>query len=187
LENKRIFIGIPVKVNLKTVVEMIQTTVDAPYGNVKWVYGKNLHLTLAFIGDVDEAKLKVLSDELKSLNLGQPFNAVLSYTGLFPTAENPNVFWLGIDKGKERLKDIVEQIHGILKKYELPIDEKDFIPHVTIGRVRKNKELWKIGTNSYLNAVFSPSRFLVDSIHLYESEMTEKGVKYTTIVSNSLQ
>ena len=187
MESKRIFIGIPVKVNLKTVVEMIQTTVDAPYGDVKWVYGKNLHLTLAFIGNVDESQLKLISSELESINLGQPFNAVLSYTGLFPNSENPNVFWLGIDKGKDRLISIVDQIQGILKKLDLPIDEKEFIPHVTIGRVRKSKEIWKIGTNSYLNAVFSPTRFLVDSIHLYESEMTEKGVKYTTIVSNSLQ
>tara|TARA_S200000501_G_C20868400_1_gene763109 strand:- start:350 stop:913 length:564 start_codon:yes stop_codon:yes gene_type:complete len=187
LKNKRIFIGIPVKVNLNTVVEMIQTTVDAPYGDIKWVYGKNLHLTLAFVGNLEESQIKDIITELESMNFGQPFNAVLNYTGLFPNPENPNVFWLGIDKGRSRLNLIVDQIHSILNKLSLPINDKKFIPHVTIGKVRKNIDSWKIGTSSYLNAVFSPTRFLVNSIHLYESAMTEKGVKYTSIVSNSLQ
>ena len=72
---------------------------------------------------------------------------------------------------------LVNQINGILKKIGLPYEDKEFIPHVTIGRVRNKENVWKIGTNTYLNAVFSPTRFLVDSIHLYESKLTEKGIK----------
>tara|TARA_B100001029_G_C15027671_1_gene434750 strand:- start:138 stop:701 length:564 start_codon:yes stop_codon:yes gene_type:complete len=187
LKNKRVFFGIPVKVNLNTLIEMIQTTVDAPCGDIKWVYGKNLHLTLAFIGNIELDKIERLKEELKSVNFDQPFNAVLNYTGIFPTPKDPNVFWLGIDKGEDRFQSIVKKIREILLKLDLLIDTKEFIPHVTIGRIQNKKEAWKIDTNSYLNAVFSPTRFIVNSIHLYESIMTEKGVRYSTIVSKSLQ
>ena len=186
MENKRVFIGIPIRVNLQTIVEMIQTTIDAPYGDIKWVFGKNLHLTFAFLGNINQSQIDALSKELEKINLGQPFNAILDHTGTFPNSAEPRVFWLGIDKGKERLIQLESQINGILKKLDFEVDEKEFIPHVTIGRVRDKENVWKVGTSTYLNAVFSPTRFLVKSVHLYESEKTEMGVKYTTIVSNNL-
>ena len=187
MENKRTFIGIPLRVNLATVVEMIQTTIEAPYGDIRWVYGKNLHLTLSFLGKLEQTKIDELAKELEIINLGQPFNAILNHAGVFPNPDDPRVFWLGIDKGKERLIQLVHQLNGILKKIDLPVEDEDFFPHVAIGRVRNKDNVRKIDTSTYLNAVFSPTRFLVNSIHLYESEMTEKGIKYTTIVSNNLQ
>ena len=118
---------------------MIQTTIDAPYGDIKWVFGKNLHLTLSFLGNLNKSQLDDLSKELEAINFGQPFNAILNHTGTFPNPDEPRVFWLGIEKGKDRIIELVNQINGILKKIGLPYDEKEFIPHVTIGRVR-NKE-----------------------------------------------
>ena len=186
MESKRTFIGIPVKVNLQMIVEMVQSTIDLTFEDIKWVYGKNLHLTLAFLGNVNQSKIDELKKELQNVNLGQPFNTVLNHTGIFPNPQEPRVFWLGMEKGKNRLIEIVKQIHSILNKLDLPVDENEFIPHVTIGRLKNKVNTAKIDTNSYINAVFSPTRFLVDSIHLYESEMTENGVRYTTIVSNNL-
>ena len=184
--SKRIFLGIPVRVNISTMVEMIKTTVDAPYGDIKWVYGKNLHLTLAFLGNVEEIQINEISQSLEELNFGSPFNCVLSHTGVFPNPAEPSVFWLGIDKGKDQIIDIVEQLNEMLKKLKLPFEEKPFIPHITIGRVKNKENSWKIDTNTYLNAVFSPTRFPVNSVHLYQSELTQQGVKFKTIVSSSL-
>ena len=121
--SKRIFLGIPVRVNISTMVEMIQTTVDAPYGDIKWVYGKNLHLTLAFLGDVEEIQINELSQSLEELNFGTPFNCVLSHTGVFPNADEPRVFWLGIDKGKDRIIGIVDQLNDMLKKLKLSTEK----------------------------------------------------------------
>ena len=117
--SKRIFLGIPVRVNISTMVEMIQTTVNTPYNNIKWVYGKNLHFTLAFLGNVEEIQINEISQSLVELNFGSPFNCVLSHTGIFPNPEEPRVFWLGIDKGKDRIIDIVEQLNGMLKKLSM--------------------------------------------------------------------
>jgi RNA 2',3'-cyclic 3'-phosphodiesterase len=174
-------------VNLSTIVEMVQTTIDAPYGDIKWVFGKNLHMTISFLGNLDEKKINELSQKLETLKFGSPFNCVLTHTGIFPDAKEPRVFWLGIDRGKDRVIGIVEQINNTLKELEFPVDDKIFIPHVTIGRVKNKENVWKIGSDNYLNAVFSPTRFPVNSVHLYQSELTQQGVKFTTIVSNNLQ
>ena len=111
MKNKRIFLGIPVKVNLSNTIEMVQTTVSSTYGEIKWVYGKNLHITLAFLGDKIDYKIKELSDLILSTEFGSPFNCVLNYTGIFPDPDKPHVFWLGIDNGKKRIISLVEIIN----------------------------------------------------------------------------
>ena len=159
MEIKRIFIGIPVKVSLETILVMIQTTIDTPFGDIKWVYGKNLHLTLSFLGNLEQIKIDELKKLFETIKFGLPFNCVLTYTGIFPNQEEPRVFWLGVEKGKDRIIEIVEQIDGILENLNLSLSEKPYIPHVTIGRMKNKENAWKIDTNTYLNAVFSPIIF----------------------------
>ncbi|MED5474826.1 MAG: RNA 2',3'-cyclic phosphodiesterase [Candidatus Neomarinimicrobiota bacterium] len=184
--NKRIFIGIPIKLNLKMIVDMMKTTVSAPYGNLKWVYGKNLHLTLSYLGNLDDQMINKIQEKIELVDFGKAFNAEINHTGVFPDSVSPNSFWLGFGEGSDNFRIISGKIKSILEELNIPSDNREFIPHIVIGKVQNKKELWKINVNSYLNTVFSPTKFYVNSIHLYESEKTDQGIKYTSIVSKRL-
>ena len=59
-QTKRLFIGIKVSPKVKSVVSLLRTTVKSESGDIRWIYGNNLHLTLSFLGDVAEDKISEL-------------------------------------------------------------------------------------------------------------------------------
>ena len=106
------------------------------------------------------------------------FEIEIQDTGAFPSNKHPNVLWLGISKGELEIIKLRKQINNSLKSIS-SIREEKFIPHVTIARL--NKTNMKIDASSFLNTVYSPIEFLVDSIHLYESRLTSQGAKYQSL------
>ena len=110
--------------------------------DVKWIRTENLHLTLKFLGDTTEELLKSINERLISLSKSHDrFSLQISGAGAFPNVKYPRVVWLGVHDSEEIIKlqhDIDESMEGLGFKR----DEKQFTPHLTIGRVKsmRNKD-----------------------------------------------
>jgi 2'-5' RNA ligase len=108
---------------------------------VKWVRPENIHLSVKFLGDVDDAREPELRNALQRAagNRGAPRPLTLQLTGfgVFPDYRRPNVLWAGVtpEPGLELLQHAVEQAFAPLG---FPIEARAFRPHVTLARAARD-------------------------------------------------
>lgn len=175
---KRIFIA--VKVNpgdeLLRMFSSLKTIPGAE--SIKWVDPANLHLTLAFLGDTDEKKIAVIKNMLCNTCSGfGEFDFNLTGTGVFKNFRDPRVLWVGI-RSAERLIQLNKNIAEGLKLNGFEIEEREFKPHLTLGRVKSLRDTGnlKILLESYRDVQFQIVQ--VSEVILYESILMQTGPIY---------
>ena len=150
--------------------------------DVKLVETYNIHITLVFIGEIPESKLDLVKEAVSSISFNS-FKIKLKGTGAFPNLSRPRVIWVGIEEGLQELRTI----RGALLKELLargirPEDEKEFSPHLTIGRVKGPTNLLNLINviNEYQNTDFG--EFIVNKVTLFKSTLTPKGPIYDPLL-----
>lgn len=151
--------------------------VDAP---VRWVGRERLHLTLKFIGDVEDARETALADALERATEGhEPFPMRMRGAGAFPSEDRPRVLWIGVERSPA-LAALQSDVEASLAAAGVEPEERDFHPHVTLGRVRR-----RVGRDA-LRALAEATRGVaagaeheVAELHLMRSEQGPGGARYT--------
>jgi RNA 2',3'-cyclic 3'-phosphodiesterase len=153
---------------------------------------ENLHLTLAFLGEVEEARLFLVTRELAgALSKWKPFPIALRGAGRFPPRGRPRVAWIGVSEGRSDGESeganacvrLARDVGEACARAGAPSDEKPFRPHLTVGRARERAgpgEL--VGLERWIQeradmAVGAP--FPVERVVLFESRLTPTGSLYT--------
>ena len=176
--SRRVFVGIDLSRKFSHLITMLRTTVGEQDGDIKWVSGKNLHLTLSFLGNIDNSKIDFLIADLKEVMKLPSFTLSVDGTGIFPDSETPKVLWLGIEDGHDELssaQSIIDELSFGFKEIQR---EEKFIPHITIGRINHAKKNTKFDVTTFLNAVYSPIEIPINIVNLYESYLTPDGPRY---------
>ncbi len=146
-------------------------------GSVRSVDAQNLHLTLKFLGDVEEARVPGLTEALRTASRGvEPFEIEVAGLGVFPPRGAPRVVWAGVEGGEslERLHRRVEEACGSVG---LPRDERAYVPHVTVARVRdrvRDPVLPRAAGGEAQRFGTSP----VTGTTLFESELRPDGARH---------
>jgi 2'-5' RNA ligase len=177
----RIFIAIDFSEEIKESLAQAEAHLKYSGADVKWVEKDNIHLTLKFLGEVDEKKVEEIKAILDNIASGtRPFETTIKDLGAFPKIEYPRVVWGGIDKGAGELKIIAEKVDEALSKLGFEKETRSFAAHLTIGRVRspKNKEKLKEKMLSYKLSAVSCK---INEIVLFKSTLTPKGSIYTKL------
>ncbi|MBI5398741.1 RNA 2',3'-cyclic phosphodiesterase [Candidatus Woesearchaeota archaeon] len=139
----------------------------------------SFHLTLQFIGDVDDTKIPSIIELLRKVSFSS-FTLSLSSAGVFPSSHSPRVVWIGIAPGTTAVA-LAKQVSSCLAPLEL-VPDHEFHPHITLARVKflENKkeflaaiDLWKV----------PPASFVVNAFHLIKSTLSKKGPVYETLES----
>lgn len=148
-------------------------------GNLSIVKKENFHITLKFLGEVNEKTIAEISNKLKFLEKYEKFKISLYGIGTFPNENYVRVLWIGVNEGNEKIIEIQKEIDEILK-YKFS-NEKNFVPHLTIARVKSinNKEKLKNFINKYRNFKFL--EFQCNEILLMKSELKKEGANYSVI------
>jgi len=103
---------------------------------VGWVEVRNLHLTLHFLGDIDETRLPVLHDVLSpALQIDAP-RVGLAGWGVFPPRGPARVIWLGVTAGARTLTLAHAALGDRLRSAGITPESRPFSPHLTVGRVK---------------------------------------------------
>lgn len=148
---------------------------------IKNVNLNNLHFTLKFLGDVSLDSVEEIKKTIQSINFKE-FTLTLQSVGMFPTANRPRVFWIGISSGQKELEEIAQNINSALATLGYPIERK-FKSHLTIARVKRleNKNLSKLKRvqHLYQNEVFGTLK--INTIALKKSTLTPDGPIYETL------
>jgi RNA 2',3'-cyclic 3'-phosphodiesterase len=178
---KRIFIAVKVEPGSE-LLRMI-STVKALLGaeNIKWVDQANIHITLAFLGDTEEERIKNLNNMLKESCRGfHEFDFLLTGTGVFKNFRDPRVIWVGI-KSQEKLSKLYDKIADGLNETGFSIEARQFRPHLTLGRVKsvKDTENLKKVLEKYRDTEFQ--KVFVKEVILFESILMKTGPLYNNL------
>ncbi|WP_298273169.1 RNA 2',3'-cyclic phosphodiesterase [Geobacter sp.] len=139
---------------------------------VRWLPPEQLHLTLRFIGEVDDAVAGIIRRGLAEIT-SPPFPLSLRGVGCFPSPRRPRVLWVGLN-GNEPLKRLQQGVEAAVVAAGIPAEERPFSPHITLARLREHREA-EITPFLARNASFHSEPFTVDTFHLYSSSLTPKG------------
>lgn len=155
----------------------------------KFVEPHNLHLTVKFLGDIEESDIFAIQEAMRRASSGMgPFEMELSGMGFFPGGNRINVIWLGLENTGP-LVEFSERLAEEFRKADIRpegMDNRLFRPHITIARVKNpgDKDRLLDVISGHKETVFG--RILVDKILLKKSVLERGGPVYTTLGSVSL-
>jgi 2'-5' RNA ligase len=145
---------------------------------VKWVKPENLHVTLKFLGEVDERNFPDMFAALeKSLTSCKEFDFCLKGLGCFPDTRRPRVIWVGIDEGADELKKVARDIDQIMCEFGFKPEKRGFSAHLTIGRVKDPRGI-EVLTNRFDDIKFESDSCTIDEIIFYQSILKREGPTY---------
>lgn len=173
----RSFFGIPIPEDVRKEIYKIITELKRDLKNVKWVEEENLHITLKFLGNIEEKKIEEIREEVKKfLKDIKPFEVQLQDFGVFPSKTRARVLWIGMGSGKENVAQLNQRIEESMERIGFKREKREFSPHLTIGRIRNPSPL-------SLNISYQSRCFKVNKFILYKSELSEKGPKYFPLLT----
>ena len=153
----------------------------APRAKVTWIPADRLHLTIRFIGEVDDGRAPAIGGALEPPLGIDPFELMLAGAGAFPKGGSPRVLWVGVTSGREELLRAEREISSRLAGLGIPEEERAYSPHLTLARVRepaglRSARLLDGLTDSSLGTV------RIGAITLFHSKLWPKGPTYTPLL-----
>lgn len=150
---------------------------------VRWLPAEHLHLTLRFIGEVDDALAGAIRQGLSGENLA-PFVCRLQGVGRFPPKGRPRVLWAGV-RAEEGLLRLQRTVEMAARGMGLAPEERAPRFHITLARL---KDMPPAPVANYLarHDQFQSEPFTVQAFHLYASLLTSKGAIHTRVRSYPL-
>jgi 2'-5' RNA ligase len=171
----RLFIAALLPREIQAGIDEYIKTIRPRCEGVKWERREKLHITLKFLGNVDDSKANRISSVLSGVvDSNSSLSMEIQRFGGFPVLSNPRVIFVGLSDNPS-LSEIHEAINNELEPLGFEKARRKFIPHVTIGRV-KSKFRVK-GTIPPPKKV----KFEINEIALMESVLKREGSIYAPL------
>jgi 2'-5' RNA ligase len=187
----RAFIAVNLSAQVRQCLEDVaqQAKSRLPGKAVRWVAVNNIHLTIKFLGDVSIANLELLKQVLQVEVARYPeFDFEVAGLGAFPSNRRPRVLWVGVQAPPE-LSTLQRGVENELARLGYAAEERDFSPHLTLGRVSRTstpEEIRRIGDVLQNFTIGSLGTTHVKEVHLYRSDLQPGGAVYTRLFSAPL-
>jgi RNA 2',3'-cyclic 3'-phosphodiesterase len=183
-----IAIALPRTVQLK-LDEVAHSLKNEDTQAVRWMAGKNIHLTLKFLGEVEQKKIEAVSQAIQLA--AQHFNFFelsAGGVGTFPNLRRPRVIWVGV-QAPEPLAGLANAIDLATQSLGFPGEERAFSPHLTLGRVSQNAsplEVQSVAQALSRARIGDLGSFPVTQVTLFRSDLQPSGAIYTPLFAASL-
>ena len=183
---KRLFIAIDLPLNVKSYLHEQARKYFGGERAVRIIPAGNIHLTLKFLGDTDISKIQKVSMALREtacnfncfdLKLSSKFEA-------FPSVHSPRILFAGVSLGADKIKELFHVMENNLAKIRIKKEERGFVSHITVARVREKVDLSIISENVKLSY---PETLHCDRLTLFESKLNPGGAQYTIIEEFALK
>ena len=168
----RLFTAVTLPDAVKEEIESI--CIGLPY--VRWVKKDQLHITLCFLGEVDQNRLQEIQESLSEISF-DPFSLQMNGVGQFLTAKDINAVWLGV-QDEERIVSLQKSVSRQLRALKIPVDKKKYKPHLTLARIKRSSDE-KIREYMQEFSKFHSHPFTVDSFQLISSRLYADGPVHT--------
>lgn len=184
----RSFIAIETPDGIKKDLFEIQEKLKKAGADIGWTRPEGIHFTLKFLGEIEEEKLVNIQKAIEQATKEIPdFILWVGGIGVFPNTKSPRVIWIGIKGEGENLKTLQESIERETEKIGFKKEGRNFSPHLTLGRVRSQKN--RDALTKYLEEFekIELGSFNVKEVLLMKSELRPKGAVYTQLWKATLK
>lgn len=168
----RLFVGLALPDALRERLTVLAGGVP----NARWVESRNLHVTLRFVGEVDEAVAQEVHDRLSAVR-APAFDLLLEGLGTFQSGRRPNALWAGVRRRPE-LVHLRDKVESAVVRAGLPPEPRRFLPHVTLARL-KDAPPHRVQTYVAANNLFSAGPVRIERFVLFSSHLGRAGADYT--------
>jgi RNA 2',3'-cyclic 3'-phosphodiesterase len=189
----RTFIAIELDESLRIAIGRVQGKFKrvAPSGGVKWIPSDSIHLTLKFLGDTPRSRISQVEAALQAACATvAPFDFNVEGRGCFPNFRRPRVIWVAVRDRGQTLARLQRNIETYVAPLGWPTEERDFSPHLTLGRVAKGADRAteeEIGRMVERSVVEQIGVQRVTAVSLIQSDLRSTGPVYTRLLSVSLR
>jgi RNA 2',3'-cyclic 3'-phosphodiesterase len=137
----RLFTGIELGAKVRERVAACQAELAAAIGGgrrdgLRLVRAVHLHLTLVFLGEIDDARVPAVVEAMTADLPLPPFDIEFASCGVFPPHGHARVLWLGVGRGAQETAVLFEMVSERLETVGVPRERRPFTPHLTLGRWR---------------------------------------------------
>jgi len=189
MKRTRTFIALDPGKAIRDRLVSLQENLGKAGADVKWVEPDNLHLTLLFLGEVDQRELAPVCKavaEVVAQHAGFPLS--IEQAGAFPNARRPRTLWVGVGTGTQE----VTALHDALERPLLGLgcyrrEERAYSPHLTVGRVKADHPAEDLTKALAKYATWSAGEAIIREVHVMGSELTPKGPVYTVLSRAALK
>ena len=181
---KRIFIAVDISEEARRAAAAYIDKLQDEFADLRvgWERAEKLHLTLRFIGSLEEDRIEALNEHLSQAvaTAARPFDIAISGTGVFPSPRKARVLWLGVTGDNQALANLAAIAEDACQRVGLESEKRAFKPHLTVARL-KEPERSRALAERHLSGTFPPIRFTVADLVLYESKLRPTGSVYSIL------
>jgi 2'-5' RNA ligase len=188
MSRTRTFIAIDPGKDIRNRLVALQEQLAKAGTEVKWVEPENLHVTLLFLGEVGERDLpavcKAVADVAQQ-TLAFPLS--VERASCFGSPRRPRTLWAGVGEGTQAVCALHDALEGpLLDLGCYRREERQYTPHITLGRVRSDRPTDKLAAALAKNAGWQGGETLVREVLVMGSELTPEGPVYTVLSRGKL-
>jgi RNA 2',3'-cyclic 3'-phosphodiesterase len=179
----RTFIAVDLSADIRGAAVVLQQGLAKSGAEVKWSSPETMHVTLLFLGEVDDRELHSVCRAVKEVAATEPaFPLRVSGVGAFPTPRRPKILWAGITEGADELR----RLYGKLEEKLLDLgcyrkEERGYTPHLTLGRVKSEADGFILARELPKLQAWDGGRTVVDEVLVYGSVLQKDGPEYTVL------
>ena len=184
----RAFLAIPFGANEHGMLKSLQESLSTmpALDDFRWARPKNIHITLRFLGDIEDAQADAAAEALRRAGEGaSAFDISVDRFGVFPHLKHPGVLWAGPSELPEPLAKLESRLSRYLAEAGFLPGEGQFRPHLTIAR-RRSRDRPPAGIEGELE--IAEQRWLtpplvcrVREAVLFRSELNPSGAIHTVL------
>jgi len=175
----RLFVAAEVTTEARHALAALVDGVDVPGRRVR---PPNWHVTLRFIGEVDEPMLDLLIRSLDEADLGDRFRVRWGGLGAFPRPSKATVVWVGLADGAPQLIGLAASVESAVNTTGVASEDRPFRPHLTLSRIRPPADVRDLISSVSPTGVTMP----VDRVVLMSSRRQERETRYEQVESFDL-
>lgn len=177
----RAFIAIDLDPEIKTALQALVRDLQATRADIRWVNAGGMHLTLKFLGQVDDGPAARVKDVLAGITRRHaPFPLRLEGTGAFPGEKSPRVLWVRA-ASEPALLALQDEIDVALEAEGFERERRAFTPHLTIGRVKGPDRVGKAMLELEKHRTAAVGAMTVRKVALFESLLRPEGAEYRIV------
>jgi len=186
----RTFIAVELDPTLKEAIAAVQETLKrelhglAAGVRLQWVRVSAIHLTLKFLGNIEEGRVGDILHALEQAGRSHdPFIIDVKGFGVFPNLRAPHVLWMGLTGQTDRLIRLAGSLDAALMPLGFPVEPKSYTPHLTLARVKEqNRTIGNaLADSGVMRDVTSRGTLPVRAVALMQSELTPSGSVYSRL------
>lgn len=180
----RCFVAVALPPSVRTLLVQLQETLRRADADVKWVEPENLHLSLKFLGELDDDAVSRLQGILSVEALRWPAFA-LTYAGIgtFPDRGAPRVVWAGVSGDVRTLAALAGAVERAAEQVGVEREHRPFVAHLTVGRVKSDRNVKRLRSAIENQREVPIGQDEVRSFALYRSTLTSKGPVYEEVAN----